>query len=72
VKYKESNNWIGQRKKQLVGGPNGKKVGLLGVDLQKLGASWAWSCTNVFGVTADLGSLSHRYFFLSCCWTPVD
>lgn len=64
MKDKEGKDWIAQRQtelvllNQLVQGPNGKKVGPLGVDFKKLGTSWLWSRTNVFGVTADLGSLS--------------
>lgn len=64
MKDKEGKDWIAQRQtelgflNQLVQGPNRKKVGLLGVDLKKLGTSWLWSRTNVFGVTAGLGSLS--------------
>lgn len=64
MKDKEGKDWIAQRQtelgflNQLVQGPNRKKVGLLGADLKKLGTSWLWSRTNVFGVTADVGSLS--------------
>lgn len=52
-------------KNQLTQGPNRKKTGPLGEDLQKLGTSWLWSCTNVFGVTANLGSFSHTGLLFS-------
>lgn len=50
-----------------------KEGGLLGMDLQNLSTSWLWSRTNVFGVTANLGSFSLTdIFFFYAAGLQVD
>ena len=43
------------------------------MDLQNLSTSWLWSRTNVFGVTANLGSFSLTdIFFFYAAGLQVD